>query len=114
MKRALYAFLFLPAFAFVSGCSSTSVKVDITGSGRVTSNPEGIDCTATGGANCKAELGRAFVLTAVPDPDMTFGGWSGDKRCLQEPTATLVINNEDDESLHCAANFQAPPSGMAQ
>jgi hypothetical protein len=114
MKRILVAFMFLPAFSVVMGCASTEVKIDISGTGRVTSNPEGIDCTQTGGDKCSADLGRAYVLTAVPAPGIAFGGWSGDERCLHEPTATLVVNNEDNEGLHCTANFTAGPTGMPQ
>jgi hypothetical protein len=49
------------------------------GSGRVTSDPAGIDC----GQDC-AEIypaGTEVSLTAHPDPDTAFGGWLGDPDC---------------------------------
>lgn len=46
-----------------------------TGSGRVTSNPAGIDC----GADCSQLYPEdtSVVLTAVPDPGSVFAGWAG-------------------------------------
>lgn len=52
-----------------------------TGTGRVTSNPAGIDCTASGQAACSAvyTFGTAVELTAAPElPLSQFSGWSGD------------------------------------
>jgi hypothetical protein len=46
-----------------------------TGRGKVTGTPAGIDC----GTSCSASHfgGTTVTLTATPDADSTFGGWSG-------------------------------------
>lgn len=48
------------------------------GSGHVTSDPAGIDCTTAGGV-CSVEFeeGTTVVLSASADGDHTFAGWSG-------------------------------------
>jgi hypothetical protein len=50
-----------------------------TGSGKVTSNPAGINC----GTVCSAIYGHGTVVTLapVPDTDSTFEGWSGHPDC---------------------------------
>lgn len=56
------------------------------GSGAVTSNPAGIAC----GSACDAEFvgGEKVTLTATPDPDSIFVGWSGD--CTGSGTCSLT------------------------
>ena len=46
------------------------------GGGSVKSSPDGIDC----GTTCSASYvsGTAVTLTATPDANSTFTGWSGD------------------------------------
>jgi uncharacterized repeat protein (TIGR01451 family) len=53
-----------------------TVAKDGTGTGTVTSDPAGIDC----GTTCSAEFaeGSLVTLTATPDADSSFTGWSGD------------------------------------
>jgi List-Bact-rpt repeat protein len=61
-------------------CYSATVDVTVSlagdGSGRVTSQPQGIDC----GARCTARLGAALPvsLTAAPTSTSVFAGWVGD------------------------------------
>ena len=52
-----------------------SVSKNGSGTGTVTSSPVGISC----GATCSANFGEGTVvgLTATPDANMVFGGWSG-------------------------------------
>ena len=59
-----------------------------TGSGAVTSSPEGISC----GTACSAtfDSGTEVVLTAVADSGSQFSGWSGD--CSGTGTCTLTVN----------------------
>jgi M6 family metalloprotease-like protein/uncharacterized delta-60 repeat protein len=68
------------------------------GSGVITSNPAGIDC----GADCEQDYidGTVVTLTATPDPDSTFAGWSGD--CAGINTQTTVTMDADKT---CTATF---------
>jgi hypothetical protein len=56
-----------------------TIVVTGPGSGRVTSDPAGIDC----GQDCTETYpaGTEVSLTAQPDPDMAFGGWLGEPDC---------------------------------
>lgn len=60
---------------FVSDTPQVSLDVTVTGSGRVTSQPLGIDCPG----NCSASFDENTVveLFATPDPGFEFSGWSG-------------------------------------
>jgi hypothetical protein len=74
------------------------IQSDGTGTGTITSDPEGIAC----GANC----GHAFpldtpvTLTGTPDAKSVFDGWSGDPDCLD---GQLTM----DGSRSCTATFNA-------
>jgi WD40 repeat protein/uncharacterized protein (DUF2141 family) len=85
-----------------------------TGGGKVTSNPAGIDC----GTSCSASYARntTVTLTAAPDSNSTFSGWSGG--C--SGTGVCVVTMDSDKGV--TANFNAvapvlttlqvlPPSG---
>jgi len=62
---------------------TTSVIQEVTkagtASGRIISNPAGIDC----GSDCAESYsaGKIVVLTAVPGANSKFSGWSGDADC---------------------------------
>jgi len=68
-----------------------------TGSGRVTSDPAGIDC----GVNCSASFdsGITVQLSAVADTGSEFIGWSGD--C--DGTGSVVM----DADKNCTASFES-------
>lgn len=57
------------------GTPPVALTVSVSGSGRVTSAPVGIDC----GAACTAWMspGSQVTLTATAEPGSTFAGWSG-------------------------------------
>ncbi|MBI3358271.1 MAG: hypothetical protein HY037_01580, partial [Nitrospirae bacterium] len=59
-----------------------------SGSGAVISNPPGIDC----GTDCsKGYLeGSVVTLTAIPDADSVFSGWSG--ACTGTGNCTVIVN----------------------
>ena len=73
-----------------------------TGSGTVTSSPEGIDC----GSDCSGDYapGTQVTLTATPDLDSIFLGWSGDCSGV-DPQALITMNS----NKAFTAAFEPPP-----
>ncbi len=74
-----------------------------TGSGMVTSNPDGITC----GADCAEWYNEdtPVTLTAIPDKGFLFVGWSGDDDC-SDGQVTM------DADKTCTATFDlVPPVG---
>lgn len=68
-----------------------------SGSGKVTSDPPGIDC----GPTCNATfVPGAVALTADPDPGFEFKGWGG--ACSGASLITVVTITND---AHCTATF---------
>ena len=74
-----------------------------TGNGSVTSSPAGIDC----GADCSEDYdrGTSVTLTAMPEADSSFLGWSGDADC-SDGSVTL------DQPKACTATFEQVPSTL--
>jgi hypothetical protein len=68
-----------------------------TGSGKVVSNPAGVDC----GTTCSAYFtnGTAVTLTPLPATGSVFAGWSGDADC-SDGSVTMNGNRS------CTASFQ--------
>ena len=67
---------------------TATVTVTVTGSGTgtVTSQPLGISCpTLAGGCSQVFPIGTVISLTATPDPNLAFGGWSGACTGLTNP-----------------------------
>ena len=75
-----------------------SVSKAGTGDGRVTSDPEGIDC----GPTCEGEwpYSMSATLFASPSPGSRFTGWSG--ACLGTGWCVLSM----DTNKHVVANFE--------
>jgi uncharacterized repeat protein (TIGR02543 family) len=60
------------------------------GSGVVTSTPAGIDCGST--CTVTFDAGTVVTLTATPDANSTFGGWSGSASGTGTATITIDAN----------------------
>ena len=75
-----------PSHASCSGPCELVLTVRGTGTGRVTSEPAGIDCTA----DCYAAYAPAAVvrLTATPDAGSWVSGWSG---CSTQTATTCSV-----------------------
>jgi hypothetical protein len=67
------------------------------GAGRVTSDPPGLDCS-TSNRSCSTNFldGETVTLTAIPDPNSTFKGWTGGG-CSGTGTTCEIILDDDVE-----------------
>lgn len=83
---------------FKLGYSSGYLK----GDGSITSDPDGIICGTTCGANF--DVNNEIVLTATPDAKSSFTGWSG--ACAG--TGSCVVKLDTDKSV--TATFRGLPS----
>jgi CSLREA domain-containing protein len=75
-----------------------NLTVTTTGSGKVTSNPAGIDCGSTCGK--VFTHGTNVTLTALPETGSTFTGWGGN--CSGTNTDAIVLM---DGPKNCSASF---------
>lgn len=78
------------------------LAVTLVGNGSVSSNPTGIDCGTTCGADF--DEGTSVTLTAKADPGWTFTGWSGDA-CDGSTAATCDVTMDAAKSV--TATFTA-------
>jgi len=76
------------------------LDVETIGSGTVNSDPPGIDC----GTSCSEDYlsGTVVTLTATPDTNADFEGWSGDESC--SGTGNCIITMGED-TLPVTATF---------
>jgi hypothetical protein len=89
------------------------------GTGTVTSDSGGINCTSTAGlltGTCSATFpqGKGVILTEVPSASCTggactFTSWGGVNLCTNATTCTVTMNSANTVSV----NFAAPASGTA-
>ncbi|MDH5668599.1 MAG: beta-propeller fold lactonase family protein, partial [Nitrospira sp.] len=91
----------------LGGALTLTLAKSGTGIGTVTSSPEGIDC----GGICRAsfDAGTTVTLTATPDSNSMFGGWSGDSDCYD---GVVVL----DSHKTCTARFNSnlpPPTSSS-
>jgi hypothetical protein len=94
------------AATFVKGGGVSPVlAVVVTGPGRVTSSPEGIDCTASGGT-CSAVFSKNTTvwLTAIPDGGAAFGGWGGSASGVDNPLQVRISGDLNVTALFGALN----------
>ena len=77
-------------------------------SGRVSSNPTGIDC----GAQCTAQFdrGTALTLTATPDAGAVFAGWSG--ACSGTGSCQLTLGSDMQVTATFSNASASAPQGM--
>jgi hypothetical protein len=73
---------------------NVSVIMGGGGTGRVVTDPPGIDCRENQGESCRAEFadGTHATFTAIPDPGSRFESWYG-KMCDNniDGTCTMVV-----------------------
>jgi len=86
--------------------SRLTIQKTGTGSGRIASNPNGIDC----GSNCVAlfATGSTVRLTVNPDPGSTFTGWTTGPCMLGVP---CVVVMDTDQTI--VANFDLAPDRVS-
>ena len=81
------------------GAGERLLTVEKTGAGKVTSDPSGIDC----GSTCTKAFtqDQDVTLTATPDLNSEFLGWTGATDCAETTTCTVTM----DESKTVQAEF---------
>ncbi|MBI3774846.1 MAG: InlB B-repeat-containing protein [Gammaproteobacteria bacterium] len=87
-------------YAAAPARASYALAVAFSGTGSVSSVPGGIDC----GAACNASYisGTPVTLTATPDPNYTFMGWSG--ACTGAGSCLVAMNSAQNVSASFIAN----------
>jgi len=96
-----------------SGTSTLTVTNSGSGTGAITSSPAGINC----GATCSGTFasGSSVTLTATPDANSTFAGWSGactsTGSCVVSMTAAMSVTATFALSGPFIANVSAVVTG---
>lgn len=95
---------------------SPDLLVEVAGPGQVDSQPAGIACRASRGADCAQAYptGSSVVLSATPDAGARFVGWEGDCASAGIGTAASLLM---DRPRRCMARFQGvttPPPPPTQ
>jgi type IV/VI secretion system ImpK/VasF family protein len=111
LQAGLVLLVIVPLVFFgLKTCDTPPVRLHLTvhkggsGSGTVTSAPEGMSC----GSGCTAlyTSGTKVTLKATPDPGSVFSGWSGDSKCAEGVTLTA--------GLTCTATFNLDAQAIQQ
>jgi hypothetical protein len=84
------------------------LTVTLAGVGSVASTPAGIDCRAAGAPGCTASFapGAGVTLTATPDANSTFAGWTGG--CTGTGPCTVTVG----QTASVTATFAARRVGL--
>ena len=92
------------ALASVVATFSVTVNKSGTGGGTITSSAAGIDC----GATCTGQFpqGSTVNLTAAPNPQSVFAGWSGD--CAGTGSCSLTNNATVTATFNIAPASSSP------
>ena len=88
-----------------------TLTVTVSGPGTVTSNPPGINCRqGSGSTSCQEDypIGSSVTLSAAPDANATFNGWSG--ACSNTSGSCSVVMNTDKT---VGASFTASGGGAS-
>ena len=85
--------------------ASHMLTVQVTGDGKVTSSPGGIDCSAA----CSGSFSQAVTLTATASANATFAGWGG--AC--SGTGGCVVAMTADTTVTAAFHPNTPPPATA-
>lgn len=88
--------------------SSGSVTVSVSGSGRVTGVPAGIDCPGSCSQFLAAD--SEVNLTATPSPGAGFMGWAPGSQCLRISGDRCTVHIDGDQQV--TALFESGPSDV--
>jgi len=93
-----------------SGPSEYVLDVTVSGSGKVTSSPYGIDC----GSSCSKPYssGASVTLTPTADSGYSFTGWGGD--CSGTAACTLMMSAVRNVTARFAAQAASTPANCAR
>jgi len=91
-----------------------TLTVNVSGNGTVNSNPAGINsCRATTGT-CVADFptGSTVNLTATPDSDSTFQGWTGACGGSAQPCQVVMSTDKTVGAVFQSSGTPAPACGI--
>lgn len=91
---------------FVKGLDDVTVKTAGGGIGVVTSSPSGINCSSPGTGTCATNFTNVptVTLTAAPQQNFTFGGWTG---CNSTNGMTCTVSGAANVTATFVATLQS-------
>jgi hypothetical protein len=95
---------------FSLSVQGAGINGGIPGTGTITSSPAGIDC-GTGGQVCSFNFAQGIqvTLTATPDPDSYFYGWSANLACSGNGPCVLLMTSTQTVDYTFLSNSGPPP-----